>query len=139
MKFKRIFLKTVVYGLLLLIIFVSIYSLFLRDVCVNKGITKTERSMEMPGDGYVNNPDTVYEQAITINTPPEYVWSYLIQVGYKRAGWYNWDFINRYAADNYFYENNKSAERVIPELQNLNKGDKISIMPEISFLVEEIK
>jgi len=139
MKFKRIFLKTVVYGLLLLIIFVSIYSLFLRDVWVNKGITKTERSMEMPGDGYVNNPDTVYEQAITINTPPEYVWSYLIQVGYKRAGWYNWDFINRYAADNYFYENNKSAERVIPELQNLNKGDKISIMPEISFLVEEIK
>ena len=138
MNFKKIFLKTVVYGLLLLIIFVSIYSLFLRDVWVNKGITKTEKNMEMPGDGYVKNPDTVYEQAITINTPPEYVWSYLIQVGYKRAGWYNWDFINRLAADNYFYKNDKSAERVIPELQDLNQGDKISIVPDISFLVEEI-
>jgi hypothetical protein len=139
MNFKRIFFKVVVYALLLLLIFSSLYALFLRDLWVNKGITKTERNMEMPGDGYVNNPDMVYEQAITINTPPEYVWAYLIQVGYKRAGWYNWDFINRLAADNYFYENDRSADRVIPELQNLNQGDKISIVPDISFLVEEIK
>ena len=136
MKFLK---KVVVYGLLLLIIFVSLYSLFLRDIWVNKGITKSERRQTLPGDGLVKNPDTVYEQAITIEAPADIVWSYLIQVGYQRAGWYNWDFINRWAADNYFYENNRSANRIIPELQDLEQGDKISILPDISFDVEELK
>src|SRR6056297_3771128 len=134
-----LFKKIVVYGLLLLIIFASLYSLFLRDIWVNKGITKTELKQNLPGDGLVKNPDTEYEQAITIEAPADIVWSYLIQVGYQRAGWYNWDFINRWAADNYFYENNRSADRIIPELQDLEQGDSISILPDISFTVAEIK
>jgi hypothetical protein len=93
----------------------------------------------MPGDGFVISPGTKYTHAITVNAPVDLVWAYLIQVGYKRAGWYNWDFINRMAAKDYFYENNKSAERIIPELQNLKEGDKLSIVPQISFDVSELK
>jgi len=136
---KQIFIKLIVYGILLLIIFASLYSLVLRDWWVNKGITQSERNINLPGDDYVKNPDTTYQQAITINAPAELVWQYLIQVGYQRAGWYNWDFINRWAADNYFYEGNSSAERVIEELQNLSQGDTISILPDIAFKVEELK
>ncbi|HKL13481.1 MAG TPA: hypothetical protein VJ907_07735 [Halanaerobiales bacterium] len=139
MNIKRFFIKLIVYGLLLFIIFASLYSLFLRDLWVNKGITKTERRMELPGDNYVENPDTVYQQAITINAPADVVWAYLIQVGYQRAGWYNWDFINRWAADNYFYKGNSSANNIILELQSLKEGDNISILPEIAFKVEKLK
>lgn len=136
---KKYFIKLIVYGFLLIVIFASLYSLVLRDWWVNRGITKTERMIELPGDNYVEDPDTVYQQAVTINAPADIVWAYLIQVGYQRAGWYNWDFINRWAADNYFYEGKGSADRIILELQKLKKGDSISILPDISFEVEEIK
>lgn len=139
MNKKRFFIKFIVYGFLLLVIFASLYSLVFRDLWINKGITKTERNMKLPGDNYVKNPDTKYQQAITIEAPANIVWAYLIQVGYQRAGWYNWDFINRWAADDYFYKGNSSADKIILELQDLSKNDKISILPDNSLNVEEIQ
>ncbi len=57
---------------------------------------------------------------------------------YQRAGWYNLDFINRLAAKDYFYENNQSAERIIPELQDLEIGDAIYILPDNGMVVTEL-
>ena len=102
------------------------------------GLTEEEAGMPMPGDGLVEKPSLKYAQALTIDAPKKYVWAYLIQVGYKRAGWYNLDFINRFLVKDYFYENNKSAERIIPELQNLKQGDKVYLGPPIGLDVEEL-
>jgi hypothetical protein len=100
------------------------------------GTTAEERVMALPGDDLVNNPNEHYTQAVTIKAPAEIVWAYLVQVGYRRAGWYNWDYFNRLSGKDYFYENNKSAKRIIPELQNLKTGDKIYLTPQIGMKAE---
>jgi hypothetical protein len=124
---------------IILIIVISIYFLIVRPIIMRLGTTVEERIMKLPGDGLVVNPNQSYTQAITINAPASVVWAFLVQVGYKRAGWYNWDFINRLSSKNYFYENNKSSDRIIPELQNLKEHDQIYLTPVIPMDVYELK
>jgi hypothetical protein len=60
----------------------------------------------MPGDGLV--PDaTSTTRAITIAAPPEQVWPWLVQLGYGRAGWYSYDWIDN--------DNRPSADRILPD------------------------
>jgi hypothetical protein len=125
--------------LVTILIFVFAYLLFVRPWILKKGTTPEERSMLLPGDDLVSDPNLHYTQAVTINSPSEVVWSYLIQVGYRRGGWYNWDFINGMSGKDYFYENNKSAARIIPELQNLKTNDKIYLTPQIGMDVHELR
>jgi len=125
-------------ALIVLLIIAAIYFMFVRSWILRMGVTDEELNMSMPGDGLVSSPSMQYIQAITISAPKEKVWDYLIQVGYKRAGWYNWDFINGAFVKDYFYENNKSADRIIPELQNLKQGDKIYLAPPIGLDVSEL-
>lgn len=118
---------------------VSYYVLIIRPAIMHLGASQAEQKMEMPGDGLVIEPDLRYTQAITIKAPRRIVWSYLVQVGYRRAGWYNWDFFNLLSAKDYFYENKRSARRIIPELQELKPGDRISLTPAISMEVSSIE
>ncbi len=115
------------------------YFVFIRSRLLRLGATAEEVSLPMPGDQLVLSPNMKYMQAVTIDAPRDIVWKYLIQVGYKRGGWYNLDFINRMTAEDYFYENNKSAERIIPELQNLSEGDKIYLNPQLGMDVSMLK
>ena len=139
MTFWGIIKKLVVVGLIAALIIAAIYFIFVRSWILRMGVTDEELKVSMPGDGLVNSSSMGYTQAITINAPKENVWAYLVQVGYKRGGWYNWDFINGTFIKDYFYENNKSADRVIPELQNLKQGDKIYLVPQLGLDVSELK
>lgn len=138
MAFRIPFRKLALFGFAALMIIAAIYFTFIRPSILRMGLADDELEMPMPGDGLVASPSLKYSQAITIDAPKEKVWAYLIQVGYKRAGWYNWDFINRALVKDYFYENNKSADRIIPELQNLKQGDKIYLAPSIALDVSEL-
>ncbi len=123
----------------ILLIFMFAYMLYIRPCILQMGTTTEEQSMQLPGDNLVIEPNLHYTQAITINAPSEVVWAYLIQVGYRRGGWYNWDGFNRMSGKDYFYENNKSAARIIPELQDLKTNDKIYLTPQIGMDVHELK
>ena len=46
-------------------------------------------------------------RAITIAAPPEQVWPWLVQLGYGRAGWYSYDWIDN--------DNRPSADRILPD------------------------
>jgi hypothetical protein len=61
----------------------------------------------------------VTTHAITINTAAEAVWPWLVQMGYHRAGWYTYLWVDRYL----WHIDNPSAARIIPELQDLSVGD----------------
>jgi hypothetical protein len=53
-------------------------------------------------------PDaTSTTRAITIAAPPEQVWPWLVQLGYGRAGWYSYDWIDN--------DNLPSADRILPD------------------------
>jgi hypothetical protein len=122
--FFRALFTLVCIGAVALLFYVAAY----RPWSLTRGAAPEEVSMQLPGDEIVQSPDIQFTQAVTINAPKETVWAYLIQVGYKRAGWYNIDWINGLVPD-YFYEGGKSADRIIPELQDLKQGDAIMILP----------
>lgn len=102
------------------------------------GATADERGAALRGDGIIGIPWTAYTQAVTIEAPAEDVWPWLVQAGYKRAGWYNFDAINLLADKAYFIEGRGSLDRLAPELQSLKLGDRIDIAPGVGFEVSEL-
>ena len=92
-----------------------------------RGATDEEVKNPLPGDELVPDPRTGYTQAITINTPAAKVWPWLAQHGYLRAGFYSHEWVYKLMGSNDYYEGTRSADRIIPELQDLKVGDSIKI------------
>lgn len=88
------------------------------------GSTAAERSEPGPGGDWVPRPRLEYNQAVTIAAPPDSVWPWLVQMGDGRGGLYSYDWL-----ENLVGCNMQSADRVIPELQDLKVGDMVKIMP----------
>lgn len=99
------------------------------------GATSTEATEALQGDEYVDASPFRYTQAIDVGAPPEVLWRWLVQVGYKRGGWYNFDAINRLAGPDYFDGRTGSAERIYPGYQNLAEGDLIHLAPPLGMTV----
>jgi len=85
------------------------------------GATDEELASPMPGDELVTAPKTRTVHAITIDAPPAAVWPWLVQMGYHRAGWYTYPWVDRYV----WHIENPSADSVIDELQGLAVGDVV--------------
>ena len=97
---------------------------------LRRGSTKEEIQRSLPGDDLVPNPRFVWNQAITINAPAAKVWPWMVQIGNQRAGWYSWDGIHRLLGVAGSVDDPRgSANRIIPELQDLQLGDEIRMMP----------
>ena len=119
-------------GLILAVVALAVvYAFIVRPWHLHRGATKDEVQRSLPGDELVPNPKFGWNQAITINAPAAEVWPWLVQIGNQRAGWYSWDAIHRLlgVAGSVDYED-RSADRIIPELQNLQIGHVIRMMPE---------
>ncbi len=82
------------------------------------GATKEERALALPGDHIVSAPNVITDHAVTINAPPTAVWPLLVQMGWGRAGWYTARWVDRLL----FPNNGPSADRIIPELQDIGIG-----------------
>ncbi len=85
------------------------------------GATHEEVHRELPGDDIVEHTSGVTMHAITIQASPEDVWPWIVQMGYHRGGWYTYDWVDRYI----WHIDNPSADRIVPELQNVKVGDII--------------
>lgn len=113
-----------------------IYAVTIRPWQLHRGATKEEIERTLPGDDRVPNPKFAYTQAITIDASPEAIWPWLVQIGYHRAGWYSHDWIHRLlGVAGSVDDERRSADRIIPELQDLQVGDLIEIAPEMGFEV----
>lgn len=102
------------------------------------GSTSQERALQLPGDGIVADPEVVTDHAITIDAPPAAVWPWLVQMGWGRGGWYTARWVDRLL----FPANAASADRIIPELQDIDVGTFIPDGPphtECGLIVEEIE
>jgi hypothetical protein len=101
------------------------------------GSTARERMRSLPGDRIVAEPEVVTNHAITIEAPPQSVWPWLTQMGWHRAGWYTARWVDQLL----FPANWASADRVIPELQDIKVGSFVPDGPpetECGFVVEEL-
>ncbi len=90
----------------------------MRGWCLNWGATKGETARIMPGDEFLPSADLVTTRAVTVNAPAKAIWPWLVQMGPGRGGAYTYDWI-----ENLLGLDMHSADRIIPELQDLQEGD----------------
>jgi hypothetical protein len=86
------------------------------------GASEAEARSRLAGDELVGSPTFESTRAITIDAPPSAVWPWLVQLGQGRAGLYTYDRL-----ENLFGLGIHSADRIVPELQQLETGDRISL------------
>ncbi len=113
-----------IFGLLAVLYFCVVKPWQMRWGATDEEVTRT-----MPGDELIPNAGST-TRAISIAATPADAWPWLVQIGYGKAGWYSYDWI-----DNDF---KPSADRVLPEYQDLRVDDKILMMPDMGFVVESI-
>jgi len=94
------------------------------------GIDPDEAQQELPGDDLVPEAEAVDTRGIDIAAPPADVWPWLVQMGYGRAGWYSYDELDM---------DRPSAERIVPELQEIKVGDVVPTHPGGGFEVKTVQ
>jgi hypothetical protein len=95
----------------------------LRRLGRRSGVSPREAGKALPGDEIVPNPMWQSTRAITIAAAPEQVWPWIVQMGFPshRAGWYTPHWLDRLT----FGIKQHSADRIVPELQQLEVGDRV--------------
>ncbi len=88
------------------------------------GATDDEVVGAMPGDDLVERASFNASRAITINAPAEAVWPWIVQLGYRRAGFYTYDLL-----DNAGHE---STSEVLEEFQHPRVGDWMPMTSTVS-------
>jgi hypothetical protein len=94
------------------------------------GASDAELARAMPGDELFPGAPCA-TRAISIDAPPKDVWPWLLQIGYGRAGWYSYDWIDN--------DGKPSANRIVPELQDVKPGDNILMIPGLGFTVRALE
>jgi hypothetical protein len=89
-----------------------------RDWCLAWGATDDEADGPLPGDDLLADPEIVSTRAVWVGAPPEAIWPWLVQMGPGRGGAYTYDWI-----ENLFGLGMHSADKILPELQDLQVGD----------------
>lgn len=88
------------------------------------GITPQEAARPLPGDALAPHPRLAYTRAITLQAPAERIWPWLVQMGQGRGGLYSYDGL-----ENLIGCEIHSADRLLPEHQELNPGDQVLFGP----------
>jgi hypothetical protein len=89
-----------------------------RQWCLNWGATPEEAAGAFPGDDLLIDPGVVTTRAIQVDAPANMIWPWLLQMGPGRGGAYTYDWI-----ENLFGLGMHSANRILPEHQDLKVGD----------------
>jgi hypothetical protein len=110
---------------LLLLATPILYFAGLRPRLLGWGASSEERREPLPGDDIVAARWQT-TRGIDISAPAAEVWPWLVQMGYGRAGWYSYDWLERRVGAGEFAEGG-SAKRLIPELQELAVGDAVAL------------
>jgi hypothetical protein len=88
------------------------------------GATDAEIADSQPGDDLIVDADVTATRAITIHRNPDVVWPWIVQLGQGRGGFYSYDRL-----ENLLRFDIHSADRVVPEWQQLEVGDEVRLAP----------
>jgi len=98
------------------------------------GATDEERDATLDGDDLIANPDLMATRAITVGTSAEQVWPWIAQLGQRRGGFYSYDVLENLVGCDIH-----SADRVVPEWQDLKVGDQVKLHPEVGLDVAVVE
>jgi len=88
------------------------------------GTTGTEPTQDLPGDEYVSHSRGGYTQAIDVKAPANSVWSWVVQVGQDKVGFYSYELL-----ENIIGCNIHNADRILTEHQDIKTGDRLIMHP----------
>jgi hypothetical protein len=95
-----------------------------RARLIRWGATDEEIAALQPGDELIGDANVTATRAITIRCSPDFVWPWVAQLGQGRAGFYSYDFLENLAGCDIH-----SADRVVPEWQQVEVGDEVRLAP----------
>jgi hypothetical protein len=84
------------------------------------GATDEEVAASLPGDDLIEEPVSQVTRGISIDAPPHVVWSWLVQLGAERGGFYSYDWL-----EDLFGLGIHSATGIDPEWQTRSVGDVV--------------
>jgi hypothetical protein len=114
---KRIVVRALFICVVGAVAFGSVLWFVYRPWALTWGSTREEITREMPGDDLLIDPYFSATRAVSIQTTPEQIWPWIVQIGYRRAGFYSYDRLDN--------DGIPSANRILPEYQDLEIGDPI--------------
>ena len=104
--------------------------LIARPRLLGWGATDQERESLLAGDDLIANANLTATRAITIHASADQVWPWIAQLGQGRAGFYSYDFLENLAGCDIH-----SADRIVPEWQNIAVGDDVMLAPNAGLTV----
>jgi hypothetical protein len=113
--------KPILAGAVVLTGLVAAYITLIRPRQMRWGATDDEATRTFPYDELVPNPTWSSTRAITVEATPEQIWPWLVQVGWGRAGYYGYDFVDN--------GGKPSAWNILPEHQKLEVGTRFPMSP----------
>ena len=84
------------------------------------GMSRHELRRAWPGDDVSPHPMEIATRGITIRAPMQTVWSWLVQIGQDRAGFYSYRWL-----ENLFQCAMPRVECIVPEWQERTIGDNV--------------
>ncbi|MEW5872735.1 MAG: hypothetical protein AB1894_25980 [Chloroflexota bacterium] len=110
------------------------YELVVRPWHLRWGATEEEAASQLPGDELILHPRMSATHAITIQSPVEWVWAWVVQMGQGRGGFYSYDWL-----ENLFGMQIHNVDEVTPDLQHLQVGDTVPFWKGAGVQVVEIE
>lgn len=105
-----------------------------RPAVLNWGASDDEVNSTLPGDDVLPEVAIQTTRAITVNTGPEQIWPWLLQMGPRpRAGVYTYDWVERL-----FGLDIENSDRILPEFQHLEADDYIGLNEKQGLKVLEV-
>lgn len=112
------------------------YVIAIRPRLLRRGAARDEVQRWLPGDDRVRRAKMESARAVTIRCAAVEVWPSVVQIGHQRAGWQSYDWIHRLVGVAGSVEGeSRSAEQIIPELQDLRLGEEVKIGPDTAYHV----
>jgi hypothetical protein len=112
-----------------------VYYFLLRPWHRRWGATDEECRNRLPGDDVVPHPRGEATHGITINAPAAGIWPWLVQIGQDKGGFYSYSWLENLVGCHL-----RNADRIRPEFQTLQIGDKFWLHPKappLSVLIVE--
>lgn len=101
------------------------YVVVVRPWLLHWGTGRTERTEPLPGDELVLRPRVRSTRAVTVDAGVDDVWPWLAQLGQNKGGLYSYDWLENLVGCDIH-----SADRVVPEWQDVRAGDEVRMVPE---------
>jgi hypothetical protein len=100
------------------------YTLAVRPWLLRWGATAEEARTPLAGDDLVPEARYTTTRGVTVRASAESIWPWLVQLGQARAGFYTYDRLEQIVGAAI-----RSADRIVPEYQQLSVGDTVLLSP----------